>query len=278
MPLHTVGDDGDTLVLMLEKDKLRQPPRLLLIDDDIIAREILMAMLEPSGYAVDAVSDGEAALELIAEGHSIPEMILLDAQLPGLSGMQLIDELRAQTGTNIYLISGSAPADELIAAADGFLQKPFTPEALGQLLSKRTSRRDAPEKSSAGQPTISSQTLAQLRAMMPESAVREIFSALVADLNKRLNALEYAVAAQDWAEARRIGHTIKGGCSLAGAVEAARLGELIEKGVLESEFNQQSYWKLSQGDNYLDNNSPTLSNLRASARRLERILGAELAV
>jgi DNA-binding response OmpR family regulator len=263
---------------MPDKHKHRQRPGLLLIDDDIIAREILMATLEPSGYAVDAVSDGEAALEWIAEDRGMPEMILLDAQLPGVSGMQLIDELRTQTGATIYLISGSGPPADLIAAADGFLEKPFTLEALENLLKKKMPRREAASKKESGQPAVSSQTLAELRAMMPETAVREIFSTLVADLDRRLNALESAVSTRDWAEARRIGHTIKGGCALAGAVEAAHLGELIENGALEAEFDHENYKKVTEGDNYFDNNASTLSNLRAAARRLERMLSADLTV
>ena len=68
------------------------------------------------------------------------------------------------------------------------------------------------------------ETLAQLREMMPEAAVRQIYAAIVADLARRIAALETAIANRDAAEIRRIGHAIKGGCGMAGALQAARLG------------------------------------------------------
>ena len=100
--------------------------------------------------------------------------------------------------------------------------------------------------------------------MMSEAAVREIYVAVVADLGKRLQALETAIARGDSAEVRRIGHAIKGGCGMAGALQAARLGALFEEISLDPESN------------HLDNSMALLSDLRASARSLERMLEAEL--
>jgi HPt (histidine-containing phosphotransfer) domain-containing protein len=113
------------------------------------------------------------------------------------------------------------------------------------------------------QPIVKAETLAQLREMMPEARVREIYAVIVADLTLRQSALEVALAKGNAAEIRRIGHAISGGCGMAGALQAARLGALIESGVLEGEGNQ------------LDNNSSVLRDLRSAARNLERMLEAE---
>jgi HPt (histidine-containing phosphotransfer) domain-containing protein len=72
--------------------------------------------------------------------------------------------------------------------------------------------------------------------MMKESAVHEIYTAVVADLDRRRSPLEEALNVGDLVTVRRIGHSIKGGCSMAGALEAARLGELIEFGVDDLEY------------------------------------------
>ncbi len=77
---------------------------------------------------------------------------------------------------------------------------------------------------------VSAKILAQFRQMMPEAMVREIYAAVVADLNKRKAALETAIGRHDAVEVRRIGHTIKGGCGMAGAQQAARLGALAGGG------------------------------------------------
>ena len=81
-------------------------------------------------------------------------------------------------------------------------------------------------------PVVKAETLAQLRSLMSEAAVRQIYAAIVADLSKRTAAIETAMAARDAREIRRIGHAIKGGCSMAGATQAAALGALIENGGL----------------------------------------------
>ena len=80
----------------------------------------------------------------------------------------------------------------------------------------------------------------------------------------RIEALDGAIAKGDAAEIRRIGHAIKGGCGMAGALQAARLGALLEAA------------PLSPQDNQLDNSATLLRDLRAAAQGLERMLDAEL--
>jgi HPt (histidine-containing phosphotransfer) domain-containing protein len=72
--------------------------------------------------------------------------------------------------------------------------------------------------------------------MMKEPAVQQIYEAVAADLEKRGAALDAAIEAGDRALVKRIGHSIKGGCGMAGALEAARVGELIEAGGDDLEY------------------------------------------
>ena len=113
-------------------------------------------------------------------------------------------------------------------------------------------------------PVISLEILAQLRLLMPEKAVREIFQAIVTDLDRRTQALEAAIARGDSAEMGRIGHAIKGGCAMAGALQAARLGALIENAALDPAGNQS------------DNSVMLLKDLRLAAQALKSMLDAEL--
>ena len=239
----------------------RQLPTVLLIDDDLVSREVTATMFTLSGYTVHTAVEGAAALELLAAEKCLPDVILMDAQMPGLSGIRLIAELRSRCKATIVAISASKPSAEVIAAADGFLLKPFSPDSLSKLLEGRK-QQAAPSAGESyldpGQPVVNPETLARLREMMPETAVREIYAAMVADLTLRQSALEAAVAQGDAAEVRRIGHAISGGCSMAGALQTARLGAL-----LEAEGNQ------------LDNNSDLLRDLRSATRNLERMLEAE---
>lgn len=259
----------------------RELPAVLVIDDDLVSREVMATVLTMSGYTVHTAADGAAALGLLASGGCVPGVILMDAQMPGLSGTGLIDELRARSRARLYAISGSQAAEEVAAAVDGFLLKPFAANALQELL-ERDRARGGPSAAEAGrsaragdagEPVVNPETLAQLRAMMPEGAVRQIYAAIVADLAGRVGALETAIGKGDAAEVRRIGHAIKGGCGMAGALEAARLGALIEAGA----FGLCGTWAGTAGskDNRLDNSSDILNDLRAATDHLERMLEAE---
>jgi CheY-like chemotaxis protein len=251
---------------MINPSVQRKLPILLLIDDDPISREVTATVLAMSDYIVHTAADGGAALEMLAGEECAPDAILMDAQMPGLSGARLIGELRARTRARVYAISASQPPDEVLAAADGFLLKPFDAAALRQLLEGKELQAapSAPPVLDPNEQIVSAETLAKLRALMPETVVREIYVAVVADLAQRLQALEAAIAKGDAAEVRRIGHAIKGGCGMAGAVQAARLGALFEAVPLQPAGNQ------------LDNNMRLLNALRAATRNLERMLDAEL--
>jgi CheY-like chemotaxis protein len=242
------------------------PSVVLLIDDDLVSREVVAAVLSMAGHSVHTAEDGAAALALLTAGEGRPaplqpDAILMDAQMPGLSGTALIAALRAHTRARIFAVSGSHPPDEIVSAADGFLLKPFSAEAVAKLL-ESGAPESAPSLLDAGDPVVSEEVLAQLRTLMPEAAVLKLYETVVADLGRRIDALAEAMAKGDSAEIRRIGHTIKGGCGMAGAVEAARLGALIEA------------WGGQTGDNHLDNRDVILRDLRTAAQRLKNMLDA----
>ena len=122
---------------MLDFGDQRDLPIILLIDDDPISREVMATVLTMSGYTIYTAEGGAPALKLIADGACVPSVILMDAQMPDLSGTDLIEQLRSSSHARIFTISGSNPPDDVIAAADGFLLKPFTPENLGKLIEKK---------------------------------------------------------------------------------------------------------------------------------------------
>ena len=236
---------------------------VLLIDDDLVSREVTATLLTLSGHSVETAEDGEACMKLLADGRYCPDVILMDAQMPGISGAQLVAELRAHCRARIYAISASELPPEVGAAVDGFLLKPFAPEALRELF-EGLAQEAATDPPATEEPVVSPETLAQLRRMMPETAVRQIYTAVIKDLERRIEELGAAIGRNDEAEIRRIGHAIKGGCGMAGAIQAARLGALLESGRGGPECYR------------LDNKGEVLRDLRAATRALERMLEAKL--
>jgi CheY-like chemotaxis protein/HPt (histidine-containing phosphotransfer) domain-containing protein len=213
-------------------ETIRNFPRVLIIDDDMVSREVMATVLTMTGYDVHTAASGQESLTLLDSEIFSPDVILMDTQMPGLNGAALIVQLRARTRATIYVISGSQAPDSVIAGADGFLLKPIGPEALQQVLEQHIFELPAHSLAGASSalhpPVLSPKTLSRFRDMMKETAVREIYAAVMGDLARRRTALDAALQIGDGAAIKRIGHSIKGGCGMAGALEVARIGELLE--------------------------------------------------
>jgi CheY-like chemotaxis protein len=243
---------------MLGIGEKHELPTILLIDDDLVSREVIATLLTLHGHMVHTADNGEAALKMLTAGTVAPEMILMDAQLPGLNGIGLLEQLRKSSEAPVCIISGSAAPEDLTAAADGFLLKPFSPEDLQRMLAGYDSKLDLPASAIKEEPVVSPETLSQFRQLMAETTVREIYTALVTDLKKRESALEMAIASGNKDEVRRIGHAIKGGSGMAGALQVAHLGAFFE----------------SKSDQ-LDNCAAAMQELYTATRKLERMLEKE---
>ncbi|SNY47067.1 SpoIIE family protein phosphatase [Paractinoplanes atraurantiacus] len=105
--------------------------RLLVADDNADMRDYLTRLLRSAGHAVEAVGDGQAALEA-ARVHN-PDLIVSDVMMPRLDGLQLVAALRADprtAGTPVLLLSARAGQEASIegleAGADDYLVKPFS--------------------------------------------------------------------------------------------------------------------------------------------------------
>ncbi|HWC67900.1 MAG TPA: response regulator transcription factor [Acidimicrobiales bacterium] len=102
--------------------------RLLLVEDDARISEPLRAALAGEGFAVDAVTTGEDALDAI--GAAPPDLVLLDLTLPGIDGLEVCRRLRAGHPT-LPVVMLTARAEEidvvvgLGTGADDYVTKPF---------------------------------------------------------------------------------------------------------------------------------------------------------
>lgn len=109
--------------------------RVLCVDDDPNMRRTLDANLRARGFDVDLADTGEKALASAKE--KLPDVILLDLGLPGISGMEVIRTLRHWTTVPIIVLSArDAEFDKigaLNAGADDYVSKPF---GMGELLAR----------------------------------------------------------------------------------------------------------------------------------------------
>jgi CheY-like chemotaxis protein len=110
--------------------------RILVVDDEAQAREILSRLLERRGHRVTGAASAEEARRVAAASPF--DLILLDHVLPGATGLETLRELRRLVGAPVYLMSGYADEDfkedaRLVGAA-GFLSKPLDFPAIEALV------------------------------------------------------------------------------------------------------------------------------------------------
>lgn len=103
--------------------------RILIVDDDTDSRQVLEAILSQAGFTVAEVTDGPAALTVVAE--AAPDLILLDLMMPGMSGLEVCRQLKYDPATSaipIIVVTGMgemAVKEEMLqSGADDFLVKP----------------------------------------------------------------------------------------------------------------------------------------------------------
>ncbi|GGF79260.1 DNA-binding response regulator [Azorhizobium oxalatiphilum] len=125
------------------------PAQILIIEDEEPLTLLLRYNLESEGYAVDSVARGDEAETRLRE--SVPDLVILDWMLPGLSGIELCRRLRTRPETErLPVIMLTARGEEtervrgLATGADDYVVKPFSvPELLARV--RALLRRAKPE-------------------------------------------------------------------------------------------------------------------------------------
>ena len=96
-------------------------PRALVVDDNAINLELISLLLEAEGFDVVAASDAEQALQVVE--NQLPDLFVLDVQLPGMSGLDLLRKLRSRHDTSticaVVVTSYAMDADRAVAAEAG---------------------------------------------------------------------------------------------------------------------------------------------------------------
>ena len=110
--------------------------KLLYAEDEKSLSEAVVDVLEYNKFSVDAVYDGRDALDYARSGHY--DGIILDVMMPKLSGLEVLERLRAAgSKTPILLLTAKSEIEDRIAGldlgADDYLPKPF---AMGELLAR----------------------------------------------------------------------------------------------------------------------------------------------
>jgi CheY-like chemotaxis protein len=111
------------------------PPLVLIVDDNVDAREMYALYLEHAGFRAAEAADGETAIEMARRDQ--PAVILMDATMPRLDGWEAARRLKADPQTKaipLIMLTAHAFTEHRDRAAevgaDAFLAKPVLPDAL----------------------------------------------------------------------------------------------------------------------------------------------------
>ena len=103
--------------------------RILVADDELTMQELYAAILTPFGYQVDAAKDGAAAWEALCANNY--DLLITDNSMPKVSGMELLEKLRAASMTlPAIMVSGTLPLENPSLKISAALLKPVSPDAL----------------------------------------------------------------------------------------------------------------------------------------------------
>ena len=169
-----------------------QAARILVVEDNADTAALLRDLLEGEGYEVETAATGEAAFDALAVAPDV-DLMVLDLMLPGMSGYEVIERLRAQSDLSDLPIlvlsalgSASARVRGLREGADDYMTKPFLPEEIiarartlvtRRLLARRTGELEALSRIAQAALTAASPDLLLFRLV---EIVVEVFNADVA--------------------------------------------------------------------------------------------------
>ena len=135
VPVPQAGENADVSA------NTTQPKRALLVEDNPNERALLASYLRASGYEVDTVEDGQAALEYLAKQK--PDAVVMDMEMPRLHGSDTVREIRSDDhfdDVKLFIVSGLEQSSTKLPTGDrgiqNWFQKPLRPEELVNAMSR----------------------------------------------------------------------------------------------------------------------------------------------
>ncbi len=231
--------------------------RVLLVDDSDVIRDVTRSLLEDVGIVVEEAADGAEAVQLMRENPARCQLILMDVQMPVLDGIAATRAIRAELGDQrlpiIAVTAAANDAEKQACLASGMcdhLRKPLDPAQLIATLRRWLAPVEPAENAGQG-----AEGAAVLHVAMPQAPTNlpgfdlnaglcsvggkaDLLRAMLLRFGTRyagvVAQLRQQAAAQDYREARRVAHTLKGAAATLGGTAIARSAERVEALLLQS--------------------------------------------
>jgi PAS domain S-box-containing protein len=208
--------------------------RVLLAEDNLINQKVAVAVLSNSGYHVDTVPNGAAAVHAVAAQRY--DAILMDCHMPELNGYEATAAIRAHEGSRrhtpiIAMTAGARGEDRdrcLAAGMDSYLAKPVSKDALLAMVAQSLKNRPA------GDVTIDREVLDKLRVLgkdADQDFLGELVDDFVRDTEPLLVEMRTILEAGDGPAVGRLAHRLKGSCGELGGRRLASSCDRLERHV-----------------------------------------------
>jgi DNA-binding response OmpR family regulator len=106
--------------------------KILIVDDDLELLALIGFTLSQSGFTVVKAGDGITALRVFSQ--EVPDLVVLDINMPGASGFDVCARIREQSRVPVMMLTARGEEEDLVKAlelgADDYLNKPFSPRTL----------------------------------------------------------------------------------------------------------------------------------------------------
>lgn len=213
---------------------------VLVVDDNVINKRIMVSQLESLGIVAESVSGGHEALERMSE--QLFDAVLMDCQMPVLDGYETTRRIREaevkDRRTIVIAVTAHGMVGErarcLAAGMDDYLAKPFRAAQLGALLDRWFGGGAGPDDQPDLEPLPEPEIAPELDPEIVErlgglGILSRVLDLYVACLSTQMGVLHSAIDGARWADARRAVHTLRGASAQIGATRFAGLCEDIER-------------------------------------------------
>ena len=127
-------------------DDVPMKARVLVVDDDPALSEMLGIVLRGEGFDPVFCADGVRAMSVFREAK--PDLVLLDLMLPGMGGIDVGRQIRAESGVPIVMLTAKSDTVDIVlgleSGADDYIVKPFKPKELVARVRTRLRRESTP--------------------------------------------------------------------------------------------------------------------------------------
>ena len=112
--------------------------KVLIVDDAMFMRKVIRKNLEECGFVnIMEAADGEEALRIYEK--ELPDLVLLDITMPGMSGLEVLEQIRMEDDTSKVIMCSAVGQESMIqravtAGAEEFIVKPFRPEEFRKIV------------------------------------------------------------------------------------------------------------------------------------------------